>query len=160
VWESEDGRVWDSIFQLQGVNFADIIASDQGIVVVGSEFDVDSGIDLPVFPRAWISADGRAWRGTALPVAERAYVGDVVLAQDGTLIAIGFNWDRNVPILWTSEDAQSWAPHQVINADIALVDNTEIYGVIDFASGAVMVGHRFGGVNGDIAIVVWEAPDE
>jgi hypothetical protein len=139
---------------------ADVLVRGSEVVVVGGWYESGDESGLPTTPVVWTSTDFHVWKSVNPGSAGRAVMQEVVSTPQGWLIAAGYDWDRNVPTIWLSKDGATWTFHEVDDSSIDLVDNVEVRAIMEFGSGALLVGQRFGGINEDIAILVWEAPGD
>ncbi len=117
VWRSASGRSWErlpdaeAVFAASGQPFVnEVVGVPAGFVAVGG---VRRGDDVDA--AVWFSADGTTWEAAAgapdFVGAGGQSVDDVVLVDDGGLLAVGAGSDgrRSIPVAWRSPDGRAWA---------------------------------------------------
>lgn len=121
---SSDGQTWDRI-DLSGVSsmndrslLTDVLAPDDGFIVVGSAREPDQPRDVEPMPKevgrpaAWTSSDGRSWvasdvEGSPVPLGR---LSQVVAGAEG-FFAIGVAQEREYQWQssgWASADGHTW----------------------------------------------------
>lgn len=105
VWVSTDGQAWRPVpseaLGGQGRQVAnDVAATDEGIVVIGSEVVSDSSV-----PVVWVSEDGEGWTRTDMPAEEGEFMAAVTAGPAGFVVVGGGGDDG---LAWASADGQEW----------------------------------------------------
>ena len=168
VWTSADGTAWSrtpadpEVFAESGAMF-DVIATDDGVVVVGGIVDVVSEEEFYLRPAVWHSTDAttwaRVWEGDRVGVTPmNPGIKAVALSPDGLLVAVGSAEDSSgapVAAVWTSPDGIAW---ERVDLDAAAFRGSSDAGTVildvSWNGGFVAVG-----TDGGVDPALWRSED-
>jgi hypothetical protein len=103
IWESADGRAWQSQQRIEDAALYDVVAGDGVIVAVGARLDAE----MNATPTAWSSTDGAAWQRGELPGPDRSSMRSVTSTPTG-FVATGHRALGAGRPVWTSTNGTSW----------------------------------------------------
>ena len=168
VLVSDDGLTWEHVAvgeeafttggRLGQLNLAALVATDNQILIVGSEVQSD-GADVDA--AVWISSDGRAWE--RVPHDEAVFggpgwqgIGGVTWSGDG-FVAVGHDTppdnERSRVAIWISADGRDWGrlPHD--SDSFEADEELEVSSITMGPAGSVITGRR--GTDG----AIWYSAD-
>ncbi len=172
VWTSVDGNEWtrsaadQAVFGEFGI-MLDVIATDHGIVAVGSIAGDDPSL---IRPAVWLSPDGaeweRVWEGdfvdTRPPLLTSGFTpGFEALAvnPDGLIVGVGLAENgagELVAAVWVSGDGRAWERIETNPPDFRGETGLSVT-MLDVAWGSS--GFTAVGTDGGAQVAIWQSPD-
>jgi hypothetical protein len=172
VWTSVDGTEWirsaadEDVFGRFGV-MLDVIATDHGIVAVGSIAGDDPSL---IRPAVWLSPNGaeweRVWEGefvnTRPPLLTSGFTPGfeaVAVNSDGLIVGVGLGENDDgelVAAVWISGDGRAWERIESNSPDFSGETGLNVT-MLDVAWGSS--GFTAVGTDGGAKVAIWQSPD-
>jgi hypothetical protein len=103
IWDSADGRVWDTVQTIEDAALYDVIAGDGVVVAVGAGLDAE----MNATAAAWSSTDGVTWERATVAGSDGASMGSIAKTPEG-FVATGDRPLGAARPLWVATNANSW----------------------------------------------------
>jgi hypothetical protein len=130
IWDSADGRVWQTVQTIEDAALYAVVADDGVVVAVGARLDAE----MNATATAWTSTEGTTWNRAKIAAGAKAAMGSVTATPEG-FAATG---DRPLGVarpFWTATAATTWA---AVNNDLG--DQLLPSDLVHFGDMLAMVG--------------------